>query len=277
MIGYDSMLARDAFNYFHNCWAFHVSDDGCTVTPHVLCMEYGEEDECEPAHDYCYLAAVLGKDGTQGQTVEVTGEELFMGTQWITHRFQLGYISIDGTRCLRLDAEPVNSRMTKGLQASYCNSLPLVVVATNPRPREATVRELARRTQGQLDFRVIPYAIARVLSVAATPVMRGRIPLQEGHARSRATVKRFMSNMKESVCVPDFRIALIKHRSHNDFAYILHNGTYIGKARLNPDGEVYCELNKPRTASRRVKKYIEDTRLNLAHTLISLETKWAAR
>lgn len=277
MIGYDSMLARDAYNYFHNCWAFHVSDDGCNVTPYILGMSYSEEDECEPAHDYCYQAVALGRDGTQGPTIDVTGEELFMGTRWITHRFQLGYVGIDGTRCLRLDAEPVNARMIKGLQASYCNSLPLVVVDNNPRTSEGTVRALAMRTQGMLDFRVIPFAIASVLAVASTPVMRGRVPLQEGHARSRAAIKRFMSSMKESVCVPDFRIALIKHRSHNDFAYILHNGTYIGKVRLKPDGEVYCELNRARTASRKVKKYIEDTRLNLAHTLVSRETEWAAR
>ena len=277
MIGYDSMLARDAYNYFHNCWAFHISDDGCNVTPYILHMGYGEADECEPAHDYCYRASVLGRDGMPRQAIDVTGEELFMGTQWITHRFQLGYISIDGTRCLRLDAEPVNARMTKGLQASFCNSLPLVVVDSNPRESEGTVRDLATRTRGQLDYRVIPFAIASVLAVSATPVMRGRVSLLEGYARSRAAIKRFMSNKKESVCVPDFRIALIKHRTHNDFAYILHNGTYIGKALLKPDGDVCCELNRARTAIRNVKKYIEDTRLNLAHTLISGDTKWAAR
>lgn len=274
MIGYDSMLTRDAYNYFHNCWAFCVSTDGGTVTPYVLGMGYGEEDECEPAHDYCYQATELGKDGTQGPTIDVTGEELFMGTQWITHRFQLGYVGVSGTQCLRLDAEPVNARMTKGLQASYCNSLPLVVTDNNT--GEGRVRALAQRTQSRLDFRTIPYAIASVLAVGSTPVMRGRVPAPEGSARSRVAVKRFMSNADEIVCVPDFRVALIKHRTHAEFAYILHNGTYIGRAILKPDGEVYCKLNKARTASRQVKKYIEDTRLNLAHTLISRETVWAA-
>lgn len=269
MIGYEDMLAGDAYNYFHNCWAFRILNDGQRVLSYTLDMGYEDSDEL--AHDLRYIAR-----DRAGQELEVYGEELFCTNEWITHRFQLGYIPMSANSLVRVDAEPVSSRMCKGLRYDHLQSLPVVV--TNGDSERAS--RVGRRVRGALRAQSVPAAIAKVLSLGTPPVMRPRVPLGEAHTRARQAVRDFMRDATHLVCVPDFKVALVKNRTHDGMAYILNNGAHIGNLYSDGGGDtrepkVWVWLNRPRHETRKVQDYIEGQRMTLARNLLTDDVQWA--
>lgn len=269
MIGYDNMIASDAFNYFHNCWAFRILNNGQRVLSYTLDMNYHDGDEL--AHDVCYTAR-----DRAGDEIEVYGEELFCTNEWITHRFQLGYVPLGSNGLLRIDAEPVSSRMCKGLRYDQVQSLPVIVRSSST----AHAARVAERVRGTLRAQNIPAAIAKVLSLGTPPVMRPRVPLGEAHVRARNAVREYMRDQSHLVCVPDFKVALIKNRTHDNMAYIMYNGAHIGNlftdgGDVARDAQVWCWLFRPKHETRKVQDYIEGQRMNVARNLLTSDVKWA--
>lgn len=270
-IGYEDMCVRDAYNYFQGCWAFRVTNNGQRVTAFTLDMSYDGEYEDALAHDHEFSAHDWDGHGTI-----VLGDELFSTDEWITHRFQLGYVPLGNNGLARVDAEPVSSRMCKGLQGAHCRSLP--VVAGN----DTMHSRLIRRVQATLNTDRLPQGIAKVLSLGTPPVMRSRVPLPEAYVRARTNVMDYMRERSQLVFVPDFRMALVKHRTDRTRAYILYNGAHIGHLNLLNEEHLAVQdpvlraiLIRSRTGDRKVSKYIEETRMQMTRNLLTADVVWA--
>ncbi len=260
-IGYDTMIAEDAMRYFNGCWAYHIGEDD-QVEPYWLSTEVYEDYFHELAHDMTYTVQTW----VSGDERAVTGEELFGDPSWITHRFQLGYVPTSDTTLVRIDAEPVSSRMQKGMTLDHCASLPIVVTNTG-----RLNRRLATRIQGHLSARPLAEGIARVLSLGTPPVILNlrRRNRSQVYREVREQVALFMENEAVTVFVPDFRMALVKHRTYKNRAYILYNGVHIGMLKGTE-----ATLLRSRSGSRKVSSYIDDSRHNMTLLLITPTVRW---
>lgn len=230
MIGYEDMLWRDAPNYFGGCFAFEWDASRRTMTPYRMHFagDYSSNDLAYDCDVALYPTDEAHDPFTPVVPLEVTGEELWTDARFITHRFEVEYVPISPTLVVRVSIEPHASRMTKGMSSEFVHYLP--ILGTDP---SRFVMNTTRPSSSQL-----VQGIAKVLEIGTPPVMMRRMPRDQAHARARMAVLNMMqSRVTQSVCVPDFKWAIIKHRTHRRWAYVLRSGRHVGYLRINTNNE----------------------------------------
>ena len=261
MIGYEDMPYNDAGNYFGGCWCFEWDAEVREVTPWR--MQFLEEyDGYESAHD-CEIRLVSGND-----YIRVTGEELWVGDRFITHRFGVEYVPINHQRIARVSLEPHERRMLKGMYTGYARYYTLLDIANS----RHEVRVNADRISDAALFR----GVAQVLQIGTPPVMRRRIDRALAESRSRNNVTIFMATPAHNVMVPEFNWAVIKHRTYPRWAYVLRSGKHVGYVKLPKGTDTPTFLGcKSEIDDRKTRTLINNNLMEDARRLLCESVDWA--
>lgn len=286
---------EDARMYWNNAVVFHWEDT--TVTPYYLAIpsecEWGYDDERGEEERYdnedytemfsdcpCELVPV-GNNSADAKLRHATGHELLTLPQWVLHRFPLEYVAVGNDTLARVSGEPRSSRAFKGTSPANMTGLPLIdnLTTFNERsPRSPSLQErIIATTQGWVPRAATQevgmlYGIAEVLRIGTPQCMRRVISAEDATIRARALVHD-MFVTERRVVVPDFPVAIIKHRVHHDKAYVLYRGRYIGLL-LYSDGEITF---KPEATgkTRDTRKVVRTGHSKLAMRLFADKVDWS--
>lgn len=251
MIGYQDMEWCDAPNYFGGCAAFEWIASARKVNTYRMHFE-GEYGGHELAYDCEVLLLGLGET----EDMFATGRELWEGDDFITHRFGIEYVPVSDTELVRISMEPASTRMVKGMCTDFTRYLP--VLGDDPTKFTTT-------THGDA---AILCGIAKVLEIGTPAVMSRRIPRQEAYSRARAAVRTMMEHETRTVCVPEFKWAIIKHRTHKRWAYVIKSGRHVGYLRRATAGTDLCFFGIRSTVADRdtralINKGLEESARNM--------------
>lgn len=230
MIGYEDASVRDCRLYFNDAICWHWN--GSCIVPYVWDFEDDrEEDEPDDdgaAYGHCFTLHPL--DGN-APSLHVLGEALFTQPHYIVHRFPIEYVPLSASRLMRCATEPTRSSVTKGLSLGMVHVLPTVSTSTE------WIASKCFQACTSWDTLSFVQGVARVLSIGIPACMRRLISAQQARANARRAVLE-MFRGEDVVVVPDFSVALVRHRTHSDHAYVLRRGRVVGSASAVGEGEI---------------------------------------
>lgn len=290
MIPYEDITLQDARMYWEGAVAFVWHPDQEKVMPYTMELEYPEEGEDEDGHyiendelfENTTVQLVLHSRSVAypDRVLSVVGRMMFESPNYIMHRFPVEYVSLEGNHLVRVCLERRHHRAFKGTTLSESRHLPLIDTPCD----QATLADssvLASRnvfTEGGApemdDFSSVFWAgVAKVLSIGTPNCMRRNISAPAASINAKqAVVDMFKSS--QTVVVPDFSTAIIKHRSIDNLGYVLHRGRMIGTVEYT-DGELFFKGTLPASEDRFVKQASRKGQSRLAERLFAHHITWS--
>jgi hypothetical protein len=261
MIEYENMPYHDAAHYFNGCWCFEWNQYHREVTPWR--MHFTTEEQSGIAHS-CDIFLRRGRDNRE----IVTGQELWIGDRFITHRFAVEYVEVDD-RLYRVSFETPHRSRIKGMTTENIEYYNLIDSSQGERRHQVTADYPS-------DLKIMR-GIASVLEIGTPPVMARRMDRAVAEDRSRTKVNTFMRSARR-VFVPEFQWAIIKHRTYPRWAYVLRSGQHVGYVKRNAVNDTVTFLGIKSTVRDRATRTIINTELmDSARRLLSITADWVDR
>jgi hypothetical protein len=226
-VGYDNMTGSDFRAYWLGCVIFHYEHGG-KVRPYTI-----EDTDCCEEVDYhgvedltVYLRAVDGAPEEPDRTVTVG--TLIHEPTWIIHRFPLGYCCANG-KLLHVSMEPNDRRMRKGFNTETLHFQGILAGVDDHAPRAITNRLVNTGTPPVIVADVL-CAVGDVLAHGLCNAMRANIGPARAEAEVHTKLTSFLADpeMVDSVFVPSFTTAIVRHRSNPAWSYMLVNRELVG-------------------------------------------------
>ena len=258
MIEYENMPYHDAANYFGGCYAFEWDAPARRVMPWRMCFDVDMWDGY--AHE-CEVYLTRGRD----ERITVTGDDLWIGDRFITHRFQVEYVPV-GSHVYRVTLEGRDRSRVKGMYGGNIQYYGLLDV-DSARTRIVNTADYPSELE-------LMKGIAKVLELGTAPVMRRRVPQDIAEQRARTEVATFMRSARR-VLVPEFSWAIIKHRTYPHWAYVLRSGRHVGYVKRDRTNDTvrFCGIRST-VNDRATRSMINTELMDSARRLISTTGNW---
>ena len=297
MIDYKDLTRVDFTNYWGNCFVFKYDSTTREVTPWgIVDQVYGADGTpsvtgpIETGRAKLINASIpnnlIPKDENRNSIVDgenvvlVPIEDLFNRPEYITHRFQVGYVRTPSDTLYQLSLEPMMRRMSKGTSFNNLQMHGIACNGTNDSdPLAPRVRDylLGRLSHGYEKTDILR-AISDVLQVGHTPCMRRNVDRARASATSHEEVLGMLrGDHDQRVVVPDFSTAIVGHRNITGRATVLQHGTFVGTLSLSKDREeVVLTASSTKYVDREARKLARVAVERQSNQLYANTVRWVA-
>lgn len=282
MIAYENIPLHDGKMYWDRATALRVDPDTFEVRAYQMRFperrQINEDGDTITTPGYATQmsqATVALESYGNWPDHRVLGAELLTFPEWTISRFPVEYVPLNGgTELVRIKMD-AGRRAYKGMAEGYARALALVDAGPSNVGNDSTRGMLrAVMPMGIMGrWQEIVLGICEVLSYGTPDVARRVVPLELAQQRARTAVRSLFSS-ERTVVVPDFPVAIIKHRSRKHEALVLFHGRYIGKL-CNESGELVYYATT-RVVDRDARKHAKHGLARLARTLFADRIVWPA-
>lgn len=231
MIAYEDVLTRDARMYWHGGAALRIDPDTYEVSAWKMSIPDDGDVEAwaEEFSDSEVLLTKYLRRGQRGQHMSVSGHALLSYPEWTISRVPAEYVPVNnGDRLVRVALDG-GRRAYKGMAEHAVRFLSLL--DPSDQGRELLYPDVVSAVSSlrcSATFSELALGIAQVMSLGTPAAARRVLPQATAFARSKAAAREFFAGTAR-VFVPDFPVALVKHRSRQGEALVLFRGTYAGR------------------------------------------------